>query len=309
MHASRLAPLALALLLSSACSQTQPLATTAADTSLPDAGSPAAAEWLSDVDAIADADDNAARREAIERQLDALGLQWRSAPFTAGERTGENLLASISGPDHAPLLLLGAHSDRVQDGEGAIDNASGSAVVLELADRFLREPLRHHRVAVAFWDLEEVGLLGSKAYVADGGERPALYVNFDVFGWGDTLWMRAGEADAELVSATRAATQAAQLGLSAGEQYPPTDHRAFLAAGWPAVSYSLIDAAEVPLILQMYAGQKPESPPRLMQVIHQDRDTVAEIDPDAAVRGIDAVEAALRRWDAQQAPARDVAER
>jgi hypothetical protein len=311
MQPSRLAHLTLALLLAAGCAPLQPPSAATVDAPRPaTAASPAAAEWLADVDAIADAADNAGRRLAIGRQLDELGVHWRSESFTAEARTGENLLAPVSGPAAAPLLLLGAHSDRVEAGEGATDNASGSAVVLALAERFRREPLQHHRVAVAFWDLEELGLLGSKAYVASGGEKPALYVNFDVFGWGDTVWMRAGEADTALVDATLAATDAAQLGLSAGEQYPPTDHRAFLAAGWPAVSYSLVGAGEVPLILQMYEGQKPRSLPRVMQVIHHDRDVLAELEPDAVVRAIDAIEAALRRWDARAAmvPAEAAAE-
>lgn len=298
---------ALALALA-ACSQTPPRAQTAdagagRSATLPVAGSPAAAAWLTDVDVIADAADNAGRRSAIGRELDGLGLDWRVEEFQSGEYDGENILADVGGPADAPLLLLGAHSDRVDAGHGATDNATGSAAVLALAERLGREPLRNHRVAVAFWDLEERGLLGSKAYIAGGGERPALYVNFDVFGWGDTLWMRAGDGNAELVEATRSAATTAELGLSAGEHYPPTDHRAFLEAGWPAVSYSLVGAGEVPLILQMYAGEKPESPPKVMQVIHHERDTVAEIDPDAAAQAIDAVEQALRQWDAGQATA------
>jgi hypothetical protein len=38
--------------------------------------------------------------------------------------------------------------------------------------------------------------------------------------------------------------------------------------------------------------------PKVMQVIHTDGDTLAQVDANAAVRGVDAVEVALRRWDA-----------
>ncbi|HEY0506088.1 MAG TPA: M28 family peptidase [Lysobacter sp.] len=261
-----------------------------------------AARWQADVRAIADAGDNAGRRTIIAARLDALGLEGRKASFEANGKSGENLLADVAGPADAPLLLLGAHSDRVKVGHGATDNASGSATVLALAERFRQRPLQHHRVAVAFWDLEEEGLLGSKAYVADGSAKPALYVNFDVFGWGDTLWMMApANGQAALVDSSRAATQALQLGFSPGEQYPPTDHLPFLRAGWPAVSYSLVGRDEIEQVLAAYAGKKSRTPPKVMQVIHTELDTLGQVDAQAAARGVDAVEQALRRWDAQAA--------
>ena len=266
------------------------------------AAQPAATQWLTDVRTISDAGENAQRREAIAARLDALDLAWRKAPFEANGKAGENLIAYVAGPVDAPLLLIGAHSDRVAVGHGATDNASGSASVLALAERFQRQPLKHHRVAVAFWDLEEEGLLGSKAYVADGSTKPALYVNFDVFGWGDTLWMMApAQGQSALVDSSRAATQALRLGFSPGEKYPPTDHLPFLRAGWPAVSYSLVGAAEITQVLDAYAGKKAHPPAKVMQVIHTDKDVLGQVDAQAAVIGVDAVERALRDWDAKAA--------
>lgn len=260
-----------------------------------------AKRWHADVSAFAAADGNQARRKALHARLQALGLAPRAMPFGSDDEAGVNLLADVAGRADIPLLLIGAHYDRVDAGRGATDNASGSAAVLALAERLRRTPLRNHRVAVAFWDLEERGLLGAAAYVADGREKPALYVNLDVFGWGDTLWMMSPRADAPLVGATRAASQAAELQFVSGDQYPPTDHLAFLKAGWPAVSYSLVGRDEIPLILEMFAGRTPASTPKVMQVIHRDADTIEQVDAAAAARGIDALEEALRAWDASAA--------
>lgn len=275
-----------------------------ADAASPAGGHPAATSWLSDVQSMAQAPDNAGRRQAIEQRLDAMGLAWHRRTFKSGGHQGQNLFAEVGGAADAPLLLIGAHSDRVTVGQGATDNASGSATVLALAERFKREPLRHHRVVIAFWDLEEVGLLGAKAYVADGREKPALYVNFDVFGWGDTLWMMTPDSSGALVADSAAAASSGGLKLSAGQQYPPTDHLPFLKADWPAVSYSLIGGDEIASILAAYAGEKPKTPAKVMQVIHSDADVVAQIDAQQAIRGVDAVEDALRRWDAAGAGAR-----
>ena len=38
--------------------------------------------------------------------------------------------------------------------------------------------------------------------------------------------------------------------------------------------------------------------PKMLRVIHTADDTVAQIDAAAAAKGVDAIEAALRTWDA-----------
>ena len=269
----------------------------------PDPGAiDAATAWQADAAAIAGAGENAARLETIGRRLRAGGFEVAELAFERDGHSGLNLLAPVAGDPDAPLLLLGAHADRVDEGEGAVDNASGSAVVLALAERFRDRPLARHRLAVAFWDLEERGLLGARAWVADGGQRPALYVNFDVFGWGDTLWMMSPDTANPLVAAGDAATGEAGIGFSAtAEHYPPTDHLAFLRAGWPAVSYSLLDGEEIHAIQALLQGRQPDALPRVMRVIHTADDTLDQLDPAAVARGIDAVEAALRAWDARPA--------
>lgn len=254
--------------------------------------------WQADVAGMASADDNAGRRDYLRKRLDAAGMPAQVQTFLHGTVTGENLIADVSGRSEQPLLLIGAHSDRVSEGRGATDNASGSAVALALAERLRAQPLQHHHVQVAFWDLEEEGLRGAAAYIADKREKPALYVNFDVFGWGDSLWMMTPDDAHPLVARSRDAAQAQGLQITAGRQYPPTDHLAFLKAEWPAVSYSLVGAAEIPDILAVFSGKKPESMPKVMQVIHSPGDTVDQVDADAVAKGIDAVEAAIRAWDA-----------
>ena len=123
MH--RLLVATLPILFLSACASPAPVTQTTSGTASLE--QPAAAQWLSDVRTISDAGENAQRREAIATRLDALGVSWRKAPFEASGKAGENLIAEVSGAADAPLLLIGAHSDRVAVGHGATDNASGSA--------------------------------------------------------------------------------------------------------------------------------------------------------------------------------------
>jgi hypothetical protein len=114
-------------------------------------------------------------------------------------RPTDNVIAGFAGTDpHAGTVVVGAHYDHLGHGgegslapesneihNGADDNASGTAAVLELA-RVLTEhgPLRRDVVFVAFSG-EELGLLGS-AHLAGNFPSPLEYVqamiNLDMVG-------------------------------------------------------------------------------------------------------------------------------
>ena len=69
------------------------------------------------------------------------------------------------------MYILGAHMDGHGFGEGADDDASGTALVMELA-RILSAPDVETAVSIRFalWNNEETGLNGSRAYVEDRRE-------------------------------------------------------------------------------------------------------------------------------------------
>jgi hypothetical protein len=73
-------------------------------------------------------------------------------------------LPAQAGRHDRPTILIGAHYDSVPGSPGADDDASGVAVLLELARLLQAQPARYPVQLVAF-DLEEYDLLGSKAYV------------------------------------------------------------------------------------------------------------------------------------------------
>ena len=87
--------------------------------------------------------------------------------------------------------MLGGHLDSVVDGPGINDNGSGTMTVLEIAREVAAlaraDPAAvPWKVRVAFWTGEEIGLLGSSAYVdeLDGAGAAAIqaYLNFDMLG-------------------------------------------------------------------------------------------------------------------------------
>ncbi|MEU6344663.1 M28 family metallopeptidase [Streptomyces sp. NPDC046977] len=121
----------------------------------------------------------------VKAKLDAAGYTTALQQFTSGGATGWNLIADWPGGDTNHVIMAGSHLDSVTAGPGINDNGSGSAAVLETALAVAREnlqPTKHLRFG--WWGAEELGLIGSKAYVnslstADRG-RIDGYLNFDM---------------------------------------------------------------------------------------------------------------------------------
>lgn len=87
-------------------------------------------------------------------------------PAHSPETKGKVLKPARWSQGQLPPILIGAHYDAVPGTPGADDNATGVAVLLELARTIAAEPLKYPVRLVAF-DMEEYGLLGSSQYAAD----------------------------------------------------------------------------------------------------------------------------------------------
>jgi Zn-dependent M28 family amino/carboxypeptidase len=107
------------------------------------------------------------------------------ANMLAAERRARNVIAESRTGNSANLVVAGAHLDSVDRGPGLNDNGSGSALVLEVAEA-LAGSRPANRLRFVWWGAEELGLLGSRHYVAQLSEaerrRHALYLNFDMVG-------------------------------------------------------------------------------------------------------------------------------
>ena len=121
--------------------------------------------------------------------------------FQANTVTASNLIGVIEGegPHADQTIVIGGHYDHLgfggfgsrspnRNGEihnGADDNASGTAAVLELARRIASGPKPKHRMVFVCFSGEERGLIGSNFYV----QHPAVplddtiaMINFDMIG-------------------------------------------------------------------------------------------------------------------------------
>ena len=180
-------------------------------------------------------------------------------------QTGRNVVAylpataSVAGVTR-PWVAVGAHYDHLGLGRngsslaskedtgkphvGADDNASGSAAVLAIAEALVRQPVRRRHLLVALWSAEEIGLVGSAAFV-NAPPVPvaqlAAYLNFDMVGrmQDNKLAVQATGTSPAWASVLERANVAAGFDLSLQEDpYQPTDVFTFNGAGVPSLNFT-----------------------------------------------------------------------
>jgi hypothetical protein len=167
-----------------------------------DAGMPGNAHWVSTADAPKGAafpapyvtighEDAELLRRMLEKGPVTIDLS--STAQLGGPVEVPNVVAEIKGrekPDE--VVMVGAHLDSWDYANGAQDNGSGSAQVLEAA-RAIRAlgTAPRRTVRFALWGGEEEGLFGSRAYVkahAAELDRVVSYVNTDFGAGAPTGW-------------------------------------------------------------------------------------------------------------------------
>lgn len=113
--------------------------------------------------------------------------------FKVGSKLCRNLILNLLASDsleksQKPPILIAAHYDSVPGSTGADDNATGVAVLLELAKTFAEKPAKHPLRLIAF-DMEEFGLLGSTNYAAQlqQEQQPLrLMISLEMLGYCDS---------------------------------------------------------------------------------------------------------------------------
>jgi len=124
----------------------------------------------------------------LEDEMSALGYTVQRHEFSEG-LVGTNVFAELPGTE-AGLYVVGAHYDSVPLVPGANDNATGVAAVLAAARMMQEQDCRKRGLLFAFFDQEENGLVGSRAFasklVTDGTEVLGVYT-LDQLGWDSDL--------------------------------------------------------------------------------------------------------------------------
>lgn len=193
-----------------------------------------------------------------------------SASFERNEIEAHNVLGLLPGddPQHQDeIVIISAHYDHVgsdPDGtiyNGANDNATGVAIVLEIARLWQSQGFHPARsVLFAAWDAEEQGLYGSQYYVSDpviSLDQTVAMLNLEMAGVGDNLNIGGQGAMADQLQAS-----ANSFGFTVEiDPQGGSDDINFQEAGIPAGVCSIYPDSELDL-----AFHRPEDDPQHIQL-------------------------------------------
>ena len=257
---------------------------------------------------------NDLRLAVLEAELRRRELPYALQAFPregagGGRSGGHNVLVRFgAGP---PRVIVGGHFDaaRLDDGalsQGLVDNAAGVLVLLRVA-KVLRDTALQGTVHVVFFDMEELGLLGSRAYVEAVDPAPgAAMVNVDVVGYGNALLYGPGDLSPEHPLTDHVHRVCARYAVACvgAPRMPSSDDRSFRRAGIPAVSLAMLPAGEahrVWLLLNgdLTAALRGALAPPILKTIHTARDTADRLEPEAMTRAARIVTDLVRALDAR----------
>lgn len=251
-----------------------------------------------DVGRLASSATNDERFDALTAMLRARNLTFTVEPFTIEKPIGReprtdarNIVVTLgAGTDD---IVVGAHYDavRLPDGSlsrGAVDNAASTVLLVRLAETLKAEPLPL-RVRIVWFDMEELGLIGSAQYVQKHtSDRIAAMLNFDINAYGNTIVFGPSErTDNAALRRTFVQTCAAEDVPCIGfPQMPPGDDRPFVKAGIPTVSIGMvpaIDAHQVWLMMNAgaNAGLAEGTAAPIFKTIHTSEDTPDKVNEES----------------------------
>jgi hypothetical protein len=123
---------------------------------------------------------NARANDWIEAQLRGWGYETSRLVYEyQGERRDQVYATKVGSTRPQEMYIVGGHMDGRGGGQAVNDNASGTALVLEIARVLASRDIRSDRsIRFVLWNNEETGLNGARAYVEQraplqGIENPA----------------------------------------------------------------------------------------------------------------------------------------
>ncbi len=196
------------------------------------------------------------RFEYILRQLKMLQMPYEIQEYA----TGKNIVALPS--NGRAVIGISSHYDTVLQTAGANDNASSVAVCLGILEKLKQYQFKNFEVIVLFFDEEEVGLKGSKAFVNTYGIDNFLgLLNLEMLGQGNqfALWSLNNQSYSPLIEAFEKVAFDAGTTSNRFDKIVTNsaDHLSFRKAGLKnAFSITCISEKELEVAYKYYKAQE-----------------------------------------------------
>jgi hypothetical protein len=169
-------------------------------------------------------------------------------PFVKAARI-KNILVRVAGKAHRGAVLIAGHYDSAENAPGAADDGAAVASMLEVLRILKQSPPPQNDLIFLFSDAEELGLLGSRAFVErhPWAKDCRIALNFEARGnKGMLLMFETSEPNTRLVEHyAEAAVQpfASSLMFSFYKKllHNDTDFTVFREAGIPGMNFAFIE--------------------------------------------------------------------
>jgi hypothetical protein len=177
------------------------------------------------------AGDNRQREATLKQMFSEAGCSDQQISEQPVARSKQpNVICTLRG-NSDKVIIVGAHFDRVSQGDGVVDNWSGASLLPSLYEAIKVEPRRHTYIFIGFTD-EEKGEMGSHFYVQkmtkDEVADTDAMVNLDTLGLAPSeVWISHSDKKlanalatiASQMNAPLSAVNVERVGSSDGEQF------------------------------------------------------------------------------------------
>jgi len=194
---------------------------------------------------------SAERREVLESLFREAGCQEQLKEQPVRHAPEPNVICTLRGTG-AGEIVVGGHVDKVEQGTGAVDDWSGASLLPSLFQGLKDRPRRHTFVFVGFAS-EEVGLVGSTAYVRslspEARASTRAMLNLECLGLASPkVW--ASRADKGLLSAYMRVAAALKIPAEAVnvERLGDDDSHPFLNARIPVLTIHSVTTDNFPIL-------------------------------------------------------------
>ena len=204
------------------------------------------------------------RFEGIISTLKEIGVDYYIEKIDHPSALGNIIVEFNKGNDKKTVIC--AHYDNINNTPGANDNASGCSILLKLIENF-KETKQH--LEFVFFDLEELGMVGSRNYLINNTDNINLVFNFDMCGLGENTLYTINNMSNNPFKDIFDKRECIKM-----DKLPPGDDLTFINNNIPTIDIINSTNKDISWFKQFGKGVMPPYFPDFCKTMHSDYDTI-----------------------------------